>query len=214
MNLAKNDDILWKLFRAKVGFIQVEMLGQGEIQTTPQGLVCTELPRKKLFLTTPRQEPLSTPPTTPVLPAEPLNDGLEAWNAMNGKVQARMIGKILRAAKNPQRIVLECEAFCAEIRSKEKEARDDKGEPSDSTQARETNGRLVQRPTPSKTPDPVAKKGLDLQAMIGQSLREVRRKRALAKRALEMNEDELDDEEDVEPKRIKLEQPELDEDVR
>ena len=210
MNLANNDDILWKLFGAKVGLIQVEMLGQGEIQSTPQGLAYTKLPPKKLFFNTPSQEPLSTPPTTP----EPLNDGLEAWNAMNGKVQARMIGKILRAAKNPQRIVLECEAYCAEIRSKEeKEARENKGESADSTHAKETIERPVQRPTPSKTPDPVAKKSLDLQTMIDESLRELRRKRALAKRAREMSENEVEYEEDAEPKRIKMEQSGLDEDV-
>jgi hypothetical protein len=206
MNLATDDDILWKLFRAKVGLIQAEMLGQGEIISTPQGLVWTAVSRKKVFLTKPRQEPLSTPPTTPVLPTESLKDGFESWNAMNGKAQARIIGKILRAAKNPQRIMLECEAFCAELRSKEKEARDNEGQPFAPLQAEEINERPTQRPTPSKTPDPVAKKSLDLQAMIDQSLREVRMKRALEKRAREASEEEIDEgEEDVERKRVKLE---------
>jgi hypothetical protein len=207
MNLATDDDILWKLFRAKVGLIQAEMLDQGEIMSTPQGLVWTAVPRKKGFLTKPRQEPLSTPPTTPVLPTESLKDGLESWNVMNGKAQARIIRKILRAAKNPQRIMLECEAFCAEVRGKEeKEARDNERQSFDPLQAKEINERPTQRPTPSKTPDPVAKKSLDLQAMIDQSLREVRMKRALEKRAREASEDEIDEgEEDFERKRVKLE---------
>jgi hypothetical protein len=203
INLATNDDILWQLFTIKVGTIHDEMLAQAELVSTPQGLVCRKLPQKSLFLTTPRQEPLSTPPTTPILPGEQLNDGMDMWNSMDGNAQARILRKMLRAAKNPKRIVFECEEYCTEIRSKEeREARNDTEQPSDSGPTKETNARSTQRPTPSKTPDPTSK-SLDLKTLMEKSLREVRLKRAREKKALETSEDEKE-EENIEPKRMRL----------
>lgn len=204
MNLARNDDILWQLFTMKVDIIQGEMLAQMELISTPQGLVHKKLPRNKSFLTTPRQESLSTPPTAPELPTKKLNDGMEAWNSMDGKAQTRMIGKILRAAKDPQRVVIECEAYIGEIRGREeREARIDIKQPSGSCPAKETNARPTQNPNPSKTPDPIAK-SLDLKTMIEKSLKEMRMKRALEKQVVESSENE-EDEEESEPKRIKVE---------
>lgn len=203
MSLAKNDEILWQLFTMKVGTIQGEMLAQGELISTPQGLVCRKLPRKSIPLAKPRQEPLSTPPTTPILPGEQLNDGMDMWNSMDGNVQARMLRKMLRAAKNPKRTVFECEEYCAATRSKEeRETKNDTEQSSDSRPTKETNARSTQRRTPSKTPDPTSKT-LNLKAMIEKSLREVRLKRAREKKALEASEDEEEEEEDIEPKRMK-----------
>lgn len=198
MQLAKNDDILWQLFRTKVGMIQCEMLGQGELKSTPQGLVHVKPPQKKLFPMPQGKDSIATPPTTPILPTEQLSDGMEMWNSMDGNSQARMLRKMLRAAKNPQRMVFECEEYCAEIRSKERQARNDIEQP-----IKETKPRSTQRPTPSKTPDPISG-SLDLQAMIDESLREVKMRRALEKKALDTSDDEVDDKEDSNPKRIKI----------
>jgi hypothetical protein len=183
MKIAPSDDALWQLFTLKVGVIQAEMLAQGELISTAQGLVCRKLTQKSLSVNTSRQVPLSTPPTTPLLPPEQLADGLALWNSLDGNAQARVLRKMLRAAKNPQRIVFECEEYCTEIRSKEeKEVRNSAEEPPNSHSRNEMTPRLNQRPSPSKTPDP---EGLDLQTMIEESIRTARLKRALEKEALE-----------------------------
>lgn len=205
MNLATNDDILWQLFQMKVGTIQSEMLAQGELKSTPQGVAHVKLPQKKLFLTTQGKDPIATPPTTPVLPTEQLSDIVEMWDSMDGAAQVRMLKKMLRSAKNSQSVVFECEDFCAEFRyDKAREARNNSEQPAVSRLTKEMSAESTQEPTPSKTPDPTST-GLDLQAMIDKSLRAMRTKRAREKKALESCEDEVDYEEDTERKRMKIE---------
>jgi hypothetical protein len=77
MHLAENDDVLWQLFRTKVEITQSEMLGRGELKSTPQGLAHVTLPQKKLFLTTRAKVPIAMPPTTLILPTEQLSDVVE-----------------------------------------------------------------------------------------------------------------------------------------
>lgn len=203
MNLAKNDDILWQLFRSKVEITQSKMLRVGEIQQTPEGLKYSKLPQKKLFLSTAGKQPLSTPPTTPVLPMEELGDEMNLWNSSDSGAQARLFRKMLRTVKDPQRLMFEFEEYCAEARRKEDGgARDDVEPPSNHETSKETKTRSTQRPTPSSTPDPTST-SLDLKAMIDKRLCEMRRKRALERQVLESSEDE--EVEESEPKRIKVE---------
>jgi len=201
MNLAMNEDILWRLFRSKVKITQSEMLKSGEIQQTSEGLKYSKLPQKKLVHSTPRKQPLSTPPTTPILPTEQLGDEMDLWNLSDSGAQARLFRKMLRTAKDPQRLIFEFEKYCAEARHKDGAARDDVEPPSNHEISKETKTRSTQRPTPSCTPDPTSA-SLDLKVMIDQRLCEMRQKRALERQILESSEDELVEE--IKPKRIKV----------
>jgi hypothetical protein len=200
MNLAKNDDVLWQMFRTKVDLIRGEMLQLGELQWTSEGLKYMKLPQKK-----PSQSTLGKqPPTTPVLPTEHFSDGMELWNSSDSNAQLQMFRKMLHTAKDPQCLISECQEYCAETRSKEEgEVRDDNEALSNRHVIEETNATATQRPTPPKTPDPIST-SLDLKTMIDKRLREMRLKRALETQALESSEgDEVDEE--IDPKRIKFE---------
>ncbi len=197
MSLATNDDVLWQLFRTKVDVIQAEMLQLGELQQTSEGLKFQKLPQKKVG-----KEPFSTPPTTPVLPTEYFNDGMELWNSSDSNAQARLFRKMLRTAKDPQRLFFECEEYCAEITSKdERKAGDDAELPANRHVSKDTNVGATQRPTPSKTPDPTST-SLDLKSMIDKRLHEMRLKRAIDKQVLESGED---DGAEGKQKRVKVE---------
>lgn len=216
MKLADNDDVLWQLFRAKLDMIQKDMLKYGEVKWTPEGYLVMK-PQKKLFLTTPGKEaPLSTPPTTPILPTEQLSDGLEVWKASDANAQVKMFRRMLRTAKDPQRLIFEYEQYCTETCGDKNEVVGVVGTPQNTREAstelkRRASSyseaasrtkeakRSVQRPTPAKTPD-ISSAGLDLQAMLDKSMQERKMKKELVRLEPEMIEEQATAEKSLQEK--------------
>jgi hypothetical protein len=145
---AKDDERLALLFGMKVQQIKAEMLQSGEIFQSPTGLRLSNLSQRKACRSTSGKPitPLSTPPTTPLLPKEKFFDGLELWNSSDADVQVQLFRKQLRSAKDPRRLIFEWEEYCAEIRRKEQVT-------GDQSQSAKTM-KSMQGPTPSKTPPP------------------------------------------------------------
>ena len=184
------------------------MLRTGEIMGTMDGLKYCKSPAKKLFLTTQGKVPPSTPPTTPILPAESLDDPLDVWSSCDGNAQARMLREMLSTAKDPRRLMLECSMFLDETQGKEERLSKSREKSTATPPVRdEPEAGSSERMTPAKTPDP-ASKTLDLKSMIEKSLREARAKRALEKEKLKSKNEErgrdVGFDEENEPKRIKI----------
>ena len=184
------------------------MLRTGEIMGTMDGLKYCKSPPKKLFLTTQGKVPLSTPPTTPILPAESLDDPLDIWSSCDGNAQARMFRKMLSTAKDPRRLMLECRMFLDEMQGKEDRRSKSREKSTTTSPVRdESNAESAERMTPAMTPD-AASESLDLKSMIEKSLREARAKRALEREKLESKNEERGREvgvvEENEAKRIKI----------